>query len=355
MKKKIKRRSFKSHWILVIGLFFFLLLSFNAGAKDYIKSLALQNADIHSVLSFLADYGDVNIVTSPSVKADVTLNLKNVSWKQALDIVLKTYSLAGVEEPGYIRILPMKEYMEEQSAKQKHVVEQKNLVSLKTEIIPVKNAAAEELIKPVKTVLSSRGLINVDKRTNSLIITDIPGDIAKAKGLVENLDRETDQIKISTQLLEVETKALEELGIDWTFVTSQEQGTVENPITHDIQIDQLAGAGRVSDPFGIFTYSSVQTDFDFDAVVQALVRDNKARVLAHPEITTMDNKEAVIQMGQKIPIKQFDPSGNVVVTFVEVGTILRVTPHITAEDRVLMHLKPERSSYQFDPKSSKSL
>ncbi len=349
MKKKNKRKSLVSQRILRVGLFVFLLLflSSNLGAKSFIKSLTLQNADIHSVLSFLADYGDVNIVTSPSVKANVTLNLKNVTWKQALDIVLKTYSLAGVDEPGYIRVLPLKEYMEEQSVKQRHLAEQKGLISLKTEIISVKNAAADELIKPVKTVLSSRGLVDVDKRTNSLIITDTPEDIAKAKSLVENLDRETDQIKISTQLLEIETKALQELGIDWTFLTSEERGTAENPITHDIQIDQLAD--RVSDPFGVFTYSTVQEKFELDGVISALMRDNKARVLARPEITTMDNKEAVIQMGQKIPIKQFDPSGNVVITFVEVGTILRVTPHITAENRILMHLMPERSSYSFDP------
>jgi type II secretory pathway component GspD/PulD (secretin) len=71
--------------------------------------------------------------------------------------------------------------------------------------------------------------------------------------------------------------------------------------------------------------------------------------VAHPEITTVDNKEAKIQSGQKIPIKTFDPSGNVVITFEEVGTILRVTPHITSENRILMHLKPERSTYEFDP------
>jgi len=79
------------------------------------------------------------------------------------------------------------------------------------------------------------------------------------------------------------------------------------------------------------------------------MKDNKAKLIASPVITTVDNKEALIQMGQKIPIKQFDASGNVVISFVEVGTILRVTPHITSESRILMNLRPERSSYQFDP------
>jgi type IV pilus assembly protein PilQ len=165
--------------------------------------------------------------------------------------------------------------------------------------------------------------------------------------MIDSLDIETDQIKISAQLLEVESKALEELGIDWTFLTSSQTGTANYPITHDIQMDQTAN--RVSDPFGTFTYSTLQTDFTLEGKISALMRDNKARIVAHPEITTVDNKEAVIQMGQKIPVKQFDPSGNVVITFVEVGTILKVTPHITSENRILMKLKPERSSYQFDP------
>jgi len=331
--------------VLTAGLLVLLFLCPYAGAKDFIKNLNLQNADIHSVLSFLADYGEVNIVTSPTVKGDVTLNLKNVSWRQALDIVFKNYSLAGVEEPGYIRVLPLKDYMEEQSSKQKHAAEQKTLVSLKTEIISVKNSAADELIKPVKTILSGRGIVDVDARTNSLIITDTPEDIAKVRSLVADLDRETDQIKISTQLLEIETKALDELGINWSFFT--DEGTPGIPVYNKYEVDQLAN--RVSDPFGTFTYTTMQKDFDLNATISALIRDDKARILARPEITTMDNKEATIQMGSKIPIKQFDASGNVIITFVEVGTILKVVPHITAKDRVLMHLMPERSSYQFDP------
>jgi type II secretory pathway component GspD/PulD (secretin) len=105
---------------------------------------------------------------------------------------------------------------------------------------------------------------------------------------------------------------------------------------------------RVSDPTGTYTFATVQGDFDIEGTVSALVSTNKGKIIAHPEITTVDNGEAYIQMGQRIPIKQFDESGNVVITFEEVGTILRVTPHITSEDRILLQLKPERSSYTFD-------
>ena len=95
-----------------LGLIFLLCFTWGISQPDQpIKNLSLKDADIHSVLSFLADYGKVNIVTAPNVQAKVTLNLTNVTWRQALDIVLKNYSLAGVEENGYIRILPLQEYL----------------------------------------------------------------------------------------------------------------------------------------------------------------------------------------------------------------------------------------------------
>jgi type IV pilus assembly protein PilQ len=105
----------------------------------------------------------------------------------------------------------------------------------------------------------------------------------------------------------------------------------------------------VTDPAGNFLFSTVQDGWNLEASISALVADGKGKIVAHPEVTTVDNKEARIQMGQKIPIKQFDQAGNVVITFYEVGTLLRVTPHITSENRILMTLAPERSTYEFDP------
>jgi type IV pilus assembly protein PilQ len=240
--------------------------------------------------------------------------------------------------------------MQEVMSKEKHKSEQEALISLKTEVIRIENATASELVKPVKTVLSSRGVIDVDDRTNSLIIRDIPENITRAQEMVQTLDKETDQIEITAQLLEVESSALQELGIDWTFFTSRYGPPDANggyKTSHEATIEQMAD--RVSDPIGSFTYTTVQEDFDLSGTISALMKDNKAKILASPVITTVDNKQALIQMGQKIPVKQFDQSGNVVVTFVEVGTILKVTPHITSENRILMNLRPERSSYQFDP------
>ncbi|MBD3381270.1 MAG: type IV pilus secretin PilQ [candidate division Zixibacteria bacterium] len=313
-----------------------------------IKVLNFQDADIRSVMNFLAEYGDVNIVTSPTVEGNVSITLKNVTWQLALDILMKTYGLTAVQERGYIRVVPTKEYLEETSMVQRHRSEQAKIVALETEIISVDNASAYDLVDPIQTILTERGKVEVDKRSNSLIVNEIPENIDLIKEFVRELDQETAQIKISAQLVEVSSQALSEIGIDWSVRGSKE---VRKSSGYEADYDHTTGvnADDVSDPVGEFIFSTAQPGWELDAALRALVSDGNGKIVAHPEVITVDNKEATIQSGQKIPIKTFDPSGNVVITFEEVGTILRVTPHITSENRILLHLKPERSTYEFDP------
>jgi len=340
---KISKLKFgKIIFLVTFWLFIFFALQVLGEQEKILKTLTLQNADVHSVLSFLSEEGKKNIVASPAVTGSITLNLKGVTWRQALEIICKTYNFALVENPDYIRVVPLQDYLAELTITQKHEADQKTITSLTTEIISVKNGTASELIKPLRASLSERGTIDVDQRTNSLIVKDILQNIARIKEIVAALDKETNQIKISAQLLEVETGTLSQLGIDWKVVPSLKGN-------NNMTIEQKANKLPAEDQIGNFTYSTVQTDFNLNATISAMVKSNKAKIVAHPEITTVDNKEAFIQMGQKVPIKQFDASGNTVITFVQVGTILRVVPHITSEGRILMKLSPERSSYQFDP------
>ncbi|MCK4403948.1 MAG: type IV pilus secretin PilQ [candidate division Zixibacteria bacterium] len=310
-----------------------------------ITALKLQNADMHSVLSFLADFGDVNIVAAPSVQASVTLTLQDVTWREALDILLKTYRLTGVEEGNFIRVLPTPEFLEEQALLEKRQADQNAMVSLETTVISVRHGTAKDMVKSMKAVISQRGTIDTDDRTNSLVIRDTPEHIEKIKRLVKILDKETDQIRISAQLLEIESGCLTELGINWSMISRKSAQLLEGD---KAEADFSQYADRVGGPTAAYTFATVQGDFDIEGVISALVASNKGKIIAHPEITTVDNSEAFIQMGQKIPIKQFDEAGNVLIRFEEVGTILRVTPHITSENRILLKLKPERSSYTFD-------
>lgn len=310
-----------------------------------IKNLQFQAADIRSVLRFLADYGRVNVVVAPDVEGTVTIRLSNIHWRTAMDIIGRTYELAVVDDDaGYIRVLTSKSYRNEQSLIEKHKKEQRELVELETRIIKISNSGSDDIVKTAKSLLSERGEAISDTRSNSIILREIPVNLERVVSYIKELDKPAKQIKISTQLLEVFTNDFLELGISWdaagtytrnSGVSYAQRGEVTTRNSAEV-------AGR-------YTVNALQKGWSVEAIVEAIISTGKGKIIAHPEITTVENKQAKIQLGQKVPIKQFDDAGNVVIKFEEVGTILNVTPHITAENQILMWLKPERSTYQFDP------
>ncbi len=319
-----------------------------AQADKPIKSLSFQNADVRSVINFLSEYSGVNMVTAPTVEGDVTINVHDVTWQQALDILVSTYGLHAAKEEGFIRILRAEDFQREEDAREQHDANKRQLVRTETRIIEILHAAAKDMVQPIKSIMTARGKVDIDQRTNSLIVTDEPVNVAAVVDFIKELDRESRQIRIEAKLLEVSTDYLEELGVDW-WVDGTGTGGSKNDKTYYNAVNIDGASGRVSDPLASYNFRTLQRGWNLEATIEAIVSEGKGKVIAHPEITTVDNQEARIQMGQRIPIKEFDASGNVIITFTEVGTILRVTPHITAADRILMHLRPERSTYEFDP------
>ena len=310
-----------------------------------IKNLQFQSADIRSVLTHLADYGGVNVIIAPDVKGTVTVKLSDVMWRQAMDIIGRTYDLAVVdEEAKYIRILPIADYREELTQKEKHRTDQLKMVQLETKIIKISNSTSDDIIIAVKSLLTERGTVTSDSRSNSIIVQEVPENLSAVLGYVAELDKPSKQIKISAQLLEIFTNDMLELGIDWNV-----DGSYITESGREIQQTGSVLTNDVGKPAASYTITALQHGYNVNALVDAIVSSGKGKIIAHPEITTIDNHEARIQMGAKVPVKQFDEAGNVVIKFEEVGTILRVTPHITAENQILMHLMPERSTYQFDP------
>ncbi len=321
--------------------------SSSTSAKDPsvpIENLTFQAADIRSVIRFLADYGRVNVVVAPNVQGSVTINLRNVMWDQALKIIGQTYDLEVVfEDQGYIRVLPTGDYRKEQTENEKHKLEKETLSRLEVKIVRLANTAASEIVKSIKSLMTERGKVDADERTNSVILQEIPENLDRVISFIKELDKPSRQIKISAQILEISSSDESELGVDWTAGGSY----VPNA---DRSIDQTVtqNGDRVTDKFLQYNVIALQRGWNINATISAIVSAGKGKIIAHPEITTIDNKEARIQMGQRVPVKQFDQSGNVVIQFEEVGTILKVTPHITAENQILMHLMPERSTLQPD-------
>ncbi len=351
---------------LGILLFASVMVSVSSGQSqepsEPIKTLNFQAAEIRSVVRFLADYGKVNVVVAPAVQGNVTISIRDVTWKQALEIIGRTYDLAVVyEDEGYIRILPAADYRREMTETKKYQQEQNDLVELETQIIKIRNSTSESIVEAVKSLLSTRGKATADPRTNSIVLQEIPENIAEVAKYIEELDQPPKQIKISAQLLEINSRSLTELGINWDV--NGYDGELATARTADLFQDDGAEAGDQvnetrhstsqyldylgGDAAGQFWFRTIQNSWDLEARISALVDDGHGKILAHPEITTIDNSEARIQMGQKVPIKQFDQSGNTIITFEEVGTLLKVTPHITSDNKILMHLQPERSTYEY--------
>lgn len=304
-----------------------------------IKALNLQHADIHSALDFLSSYSGVNIVADPVVEGEVTLQIKNVTWHQALNIIVQTNGLVVVEGENYLRVLPQKDFIAEEMAKAKYETDKANLGKLETKVFYIDHARAKSLSVSLKDLTSPRGKIDVDERTNSLIIMDRPDNLEMISVLIDSLDRETPQIRIEAKLLEIDSSSLWELGIDWSAIRGG---------SSPLEVSQKT-TGEISQEIGKFTYGTVRNSYDLNTAIASLASQNRARILAQPSISTMDNQTAVILMGQEIPLKMFDQAGNVVIKMYQVGTKLIVTPHITSPTKILMHLLPERSSYSYDP------
>ncbi|MEW5795651.1 MAG: secretin N-terminal domain-containing protein [Candidatus Zixiibacteriota bacterium] len=309
-----------------------------------IKNVEFQGSDIRAALTFLADYGNVNVVIAPDVVGKVTIRLREVHWRDAMDIIGRTYDLAIVDDQaGYIRVLKSETYREELTKKAEHDANQMKLVPLETKIVKIANSVAEDMVGTVRNLLTDRGKVVADTRSNSLVLQEVPENLPVVMDYIAKLDSPAKQIKISAQLLEISSEGLQELGVNWMLNGSyvSDGGSQVNQ-TGEV----MADIG--SDPIGRYSVQVLSHDWNLDAFVEALVKSGKGKIIAHPEITTVENKQARIQMGQKVPVKQFDESGNVVIKFEEIGTILTVTPHITAENQVLMHLRPERSTFEFD-------
>ncbi len=299
-------------------------------------SLDVQGADIQTVLRSLAEFSGKNIVASKEVKGAVTLRLRNVPWRHALDIVLKSQGL-GMFETGQTIVISnldtlRKEELERRSAERS----QEELLPLETRILPVNYAASKEMAKSVEKTLTKRGHIEVDERSNSLIVTDISDKLDQVDAMVRNLDTRTPQVEIVARLVDVDVSATRALGIDWSV---HNLDLFDAGITEHIDIK----AADVGNPAGQVKLGTIKQFGSIEATLQALETQNKANIISNPRITTVNNREASVVVGQQIPLIVQDFAGNAVTQLTTIGIKLSVTPHINTGNRITMDVHPEVS------------
>jgi len=343
----------------------------------------LKDADIHNVLRLLADTGHVNIVTADDVGGNITIRMRNVPWDQVLSVVLEAKNLGMVREGNLIRIAPMVQLQKERELKIAAQKQEFELTALETRLIPVSYARADELQARAKELLSPRGSVAVDERTNVLIARDIPGNLNYIEELVRSLDTQTAQVLIEARIVEATSKYLRDVGIQWggDYTASAATGnptgiafpssvstsggaydnntptaglspfsrTVSTP-NFAVNLPAAVGAGT-GGALGI-SLGSIDNTLNLAVRLSAAESSGLVRIVSAPRVMVLDNREARINQGTLIPFSQVSALG-VQTTFQEAKLQLLVRPHVTADGSISMHVKLNRDEPDFNQTSAR--
>ena len=298
-------------------------------------SIDVQGADIHTVLRAIAEFSGRNIVAGSAVKGQISVTLHDMPWRDALTTIVRANGLDFTEEGGAIRVDTSDKLQAELLARETNESRRLEVLPLETRVIHLNYASAKELSPVLQSTLSKRGTIQTDERTNSVVITDVPDRVDQGEKMALRLDSETPQIEITSKLVDVDVSALRDVGIKW----SADLNLGKTPDTfEEVKFDQPA-----ADPAGTLRIGTVTAQGSLEATLSALELRRKANIISNPRITTVDNREAKILVGQKIPLIVQDVAGNAVTQLQTIGIQLTVTPHLTADKRIVLDLHPEVS------------
>ena len=341
-------------------------------------TLNFQDIDVRAVLQLLADTSGQNIVVSDTVKGRVTLRLQNVPWDQALDIVLRTKGLDMRRKDSVILVAPQAEIAEREKAELAAQKDIQELAPLRTEFLQVNYAKASDIAKLLKTggsgsLLSSRGNVSIDERTNTLLVQDTAEQLEQIRAMVATLDIPVRQVLIESRIVIVSDDFSRELGVragfnrvsddvkDLLFVggSAQASDTVMSSA-----LDNLANTGQpfpVELPFGNFDRYNVNMpvsnpagrialsvldfdDFLIDLELSAAQAEGKGEIVSSPRVITANQREAVIEQGVEVPYQESASSGATTTQFKKAVLSLKVTPQITPDDRVILDLEVNKDS-----------
>ncbi|MCX2768229.1 type IV pilus secretin PilQ [Pseudoalteromonas sp. B530] len=317
-------------------------------------TLNFQDIPIRSVLQIIADTNNFNLVTSDTVSGNITLRLDGVPWDQALDVVLRVKGLDKRMDGSILMVAPSEELAAREAKELQARQQVEELEPLYSEYIQLNYAKAEEFADLLKTdinsIISHRGSVSVDKRTNTLLIKDTSRSIESVRRMVETLDVPVKQVRIESRMVTVDDTVQEDLGVRWGF--SDQQGS-------DAISGSLDGANALSNgnipslenrlnvnlgvkgvPAGsIGMHIAKLADGTLiDLELSALEQENKGEIIATPSITTANQKKARIEQGTEIPYVEASSSGATTVSFKKAVLSLEVTPQITPDNKIILDL-----------------
>jgi type IV pilus assembly protein PilQ len=338
------------------------------GAQQYTGypiSLDFQDVDLRAVLRTFSEISGLNIVIDPTIQGTVNVNLRDVPWDQALDIILRANKLGYVRDGTIIRIAPLSVLAEEEAQRRKLDEERALSGELRILTRSLSYAKAADLTALLTaTVLSPRGDVQIDARTNTIIITDLGDRLDRAAQLITTLDRPEPQVEIEARIVQTTREFARRIGVQWAFngradtalgntapLAFPNQGSITGRTGAEVNgadgVSNVVNLGVAAATSGIgLALGSINGAVNLDVALSALERSGEGRILSTPRVSTQNNIEAEIYQGVQIPI-QTVANNTVTVTFRDAALILRVTPQITAANTVIMRVVVENASPDF--------
>ncbi len=342
-------------------------------------SLNFQNVEVRSVLNVIADFTDLNIITSDSVAGNLTLRLKDVPWDQALDIILQTRGLDMRKNGNVLWIAPRDELATKEKLQLESQAQISDLEQTRTESFQLNYQKAAEvrtlLSTPQQSLLSKRGSAVVDARTNKLFVQDVPSRLEEVRKLIAQIDIPVRQVLIEARIVEATDNFSKNLGARLginTLNSNTIAGTAGSPrfaiggnlnqtltnangpsaqgfgtSTLDNSLAANLPAGGISGlPAGVFSmilFNASQNRF-LNLEISALEADGKGKIISSPRVVTADQVEALIEQGTELPYQQATSSGATSVSFRKANLALKVKPQITPDGNVIMTLDINKDS-----------
>ncbi len=337
-------------------------------------SLNFQDIEVRAVLQLIADFTGFNLVTSDTVSGNVTLRLKNVPWDQAMDLILKTKGLGMRQSGNVVMVAPQEEIAAREKLELESQKQIQELAPLKTEFVQVNYAKASALADLLKAesnnLLTDRGNVTVDERTNTLLVQDTAEALTDIRKVVQALDIPVRQVLIESRIVVANEDFSKDIGVRFGYshinnpkannLDANGQGDLLSAIGGSVPGDvEYAGTTSfhtdgqenyivdlpVAGPAAAFRWSIGKIgSYLLQLELSALQVEGRGEVIASPQVITANQKEAMIESGTEIPYQEASSSGATSVSFKKAVLSLKVTPHITPDDRVIMDLTVNRDS-----------
>ena len=313
-------------------------------------SISFRDADLKDVFRLFHEISGLNIVLDPGVAGKITIILDNVPWDQALDIILKNNGLDKVYENNLIRIATTQKLAQEAASRKALKEAQELEVEVVTFTRQVSYADAAKLLPVVKKILSKRGDLIHDPRTNMLVISDVPSKKEPINRLIDTLDTATPQVMIEARIIETDRNFEQDFGITWGFTgeASSKLGTQTNlQFPHNASIDYAVSLAppATASTLGL-SFGNVLDSVTLGITLDALELNGNVRILSAPRIATQSNERATIEQGVQIPIVNTTAT-EINVEFISASLKLEVTPLITGDNTILLDVQVENNSPDF--------